>query len=67
MGVLVLLLKIFGTWSAVAVVTGLSLGAMISRGERARKEEFLSYIFSSLESIQASSRSFVPRSTSALS
>jgi hypothetical protein len=50
----VLILKILGMWSLVAIVAGLSLGAAIRRGERARKEQFLSYIFASLETSQGS-------------
>jgi len=50
----ILILKILGMWSLIALVGGLALGAAIQRGERARKEEFLSNVFSSLESMQAS-------------
>jgi hypothetical protein len=48
----ILLLKILITWSLVALVAGLGLGAAISRGERVRKDEFLSYVFASLETMQ---------------
>ncbi len=50
----ILILKVFGMWSLIAVVAGLGLGAAISRGERVRKEEFLSCVFASLENMQAS-------------
>jgi hypothetical protein len=52
--VAILLLKIFGMWSLIAVVTGLGLGAAIARGERVRRDEFLSYVFACLETMQAS-------------
>lgn len=48
----VMILKILGMWSLVAIAAGLSLGAAIRRGERARKEQFLSYVFASLETSQ---------------
>jgi hypothetical protein len=48
----ILLLKILITWSLVAVVAGLGLGAAISRGERVRKDEFLSCVYASLETMQ---------------
>jgi hypothetical protein len=50
----ILILKVLVTWSLVAVVAGLAVGAAISRGERVRKDEFLSYVFSSLETMQGS-------------
>jgi hypothetical protein len=49
-----LMLKVLAIWSMVALLTGLSLGAAIKRGERVRKDEFLAYVFASLESLQAS-------------
>jgi len=49
---LILILKVLVTWSLVAMVAGLGLGAAISRGERVRKDEFLSSIFESLETMQ---------------
>ena len=45
----VLILKVLSTWSVVALVAGLGLGAAIRRGERVRKDEFLSCVFASLE------------------
>jgi hypothetical protein len=48
----ILLLKVVAMWSLVALVAGLSLGAAIRRGERVRKDEFLSCVFASLESLQ---------------
>jgi len=35
-------------------VAGLSLGAAIRRGERVRKDEFLSCVFASLETLRGS-------------
>lgn len=52
MGILVL--KVLAMWSLLAAVTGLSLGAAIRRGEQVRKDEFLSYVFASLESLETS-------------
>jgi hypothetical protein len=49
-----LILKVLGMWSLAAIVAGLVLGAAIARGERVRKEEFLSCVFASLETMQAS-------------
>ena len=49
----ILILKVLITWSIVAVATGLGLGAAIRRGERIRKDEFLSCVFASLETMQA--------------
>jgi hypothetical protein len=49
----ILILKVLATWSVVALVAGLGLGAAIRRGERVRKDEFLSYVFASLETTQA--------------
>jgi len=48
----ILILKVMVTWSLVAIVAGLGLGAAISRGERVRKDEFLSCVFASLETMQ---------------
>jgi hypothetical protein len=50
----ILILKVLAMWSLVALVAGLGLGAAISRGERVRKDEFLSCVFASLENLQAS-------------
>jgi hypothetical protein len=49
----ILILKVLAMWSLVAVVVGLTLCAAIRRGERLRKEEFLSYILASLDTSQA--------------
>jgi hypothetical protein len=49
----VLILKVLSTWSVVALVAGLGLGAAIRRGERIRKDEFLSCVFATLETTQA--------------
>ncbi len=50
----VIILAVFGTWSLVAVVAGLGLGALIGRGERARRDQFLSYVYATVESMQTS-------------
>lgn len=50
----ILILKVLGTWSLIAMVAGLGLGAAIQKGERTRKDEFLSCIFATLENLQAS-------------
>jgi hypothetical protein len=50
----ILIVKVLASWSLVAMVAGLGLGAAIRRGERVRKDEFLSCVFASLESLQAS-------------
>jgi hypothetical protein len=50
----ILILKVLVTWSLVAMVAGLSLGAAIRRGERVRKDEFLSCVFATVETLQAS-------------
>jgi hypothetical protein len=50
----ILILKILALWSLAAMVAGLGLGAAIRKGERVRKDEFLSCVFASLESLQAS-------------
>jgi len=50
----VLMLKVLVMWSLAALVIGLVLGAAIRRGERVRKDEFLSCVYASLENLQAS-------------
>jgi len=50
----ILVLKVLATWSFIAVLTGLGLGAAIRHGERIRRDEFLSCLFASLETMQAS-------------
>jgi len=50
----ILILKILALWSLVAMLTGLGLGALIRRGDRVRKDVFLSCVFASLENLQAS-------------
>ena len=52
MGILVL--KILGLWSALALVSGLVLGAAIERGNRVRRNVFVSCVFASLEILQGS-------------
>ena len=58
----VIILELFGTWSLVAVVMGLGLGALIGRGERARRDQFLSYIFATVEAMQTFPQLSVSRS-----
>jgi hypothetical protein len=53
MSIVILMLEVLGTWSVVALVAGLGLGAAIARGERVRREEFLACVFASLETMQA--------------
>jgi hypothetical protein len=50
----ILILKLLAMWSLVSLMSGFGLGAAIRRGERVSKEEFLSYVFASLETLQAS-------------
>jgi hypothetical protein len=49
-----LILKVLAMWSVGAVTGGLVLGAVIRKGEQARKDEFLTSVFASLEMIQSS-------------
>jgi len=50
----ILILKILTTWSAIAIVTGFGLGAAIRHSDRARKDAFLTCVFSYLESMRTS-------------
>lgn len=50
----ILILEVLVSWSLLAVATGLGLGAAIARGEQVRRDEFLTYVFASLENMQAS-------------
>jgi hypothetical protein len=50
----ILLLKVLATWSLIATVTGFVFGAAIRKGDQARKDVFLSCVFSSLEALQGS-------------
>ena len=50
----ILAAEIISAWSLVALITGLALGALIGKAERAHQEEFLSALFSTLETMQAS-------------
>ena len=49
-----LLLEILAIWSLVAVIAAFGFGAVIGRGERIRKDEFLCLVLASLEDLQAS-------------
>ena len=49
----ILILKVLVMWSFVAMLTGLALGAAIRRGERVRRDEFLTCVFASLETMEA--------------
>jgi len=55
----IVIIKVLAMWSLVAVVSGFGLGAAIRRGDRLRKDDFLSCVFSSLETLQAS-RTWAP-------
>ncbi|HEV2521765.1 MAG TPA: hypothetical protein VGT24_05230 [Candidatus Acidoferrales bacterium] len=50
----ILLLEILAIWALVAVIAAFGLGAVIGRGERIRKDEFLCFVFASLEALHAS-------------
>ena len=50
----ILFLKILVMWWLVGMATGLSLGAVIRRSERVRTDEFLTYLFGSIEALQTS-------------
>jgi hypothetical protein len=50
----ILIVKVLAMWSLVAMIAGLGLGAAIRRGERVRKDEFLSCVFATLETLQGS-------------
>ena len=50
----ILIVKVLATWSLVALVMGLGLGAAIRRAERVRRDELLTCVFASLESLQES-------------
>lgn len=52
MAMAILVLKVMAMWSVVAMLMGFGLGAAIRRGDRIRKDEFLSCVFASLEAIQ---------------
>lgn len=47
----ILILKILVSWSIVAMIMGFFLGAAIGKGERLRRDEFLSCVFATLEAI----------------
>jgi hypothetical protein len=47
-----LILKVYVMWSVVSMMTGLGLGVVIRRGDRVRKDRFLSGVFASLERLQ---------------
>jgi hypothetical protein len=50
----ILAVKVLIIWSVIAFVTGLALGAVIRRGERVHKDEFLTAIFAALARMQES-------------
>jgi hypothetical protein len=50
----ILILKILLLWSVAGFATGLALGAIIRRAERARSDKYLSCVFASVEIMQAS-------------
>jgi hypothetical protein len=49
-----LILEILATWSLVALIAGFGLGQAIRRGDRVRKDAFLSCVFANLESLPTS-------------
>jgi hypothetical protein len=49
----ILILKVLASWSLLAMAAGLVLGAAIRRGEQVRKDEFLSCVFATVETLQA--------------
>ena len=51
---LILLLEILAVWSALAVVTGFVLAAVIKRAERAHKDVALTCLFATIEALQTS-------------
>ena len=53
MGILVM--RVLAMWFLVALVTGLALGAMIRKADRIRKDEFLAFLYSTVETLQHSS------------
>jgi hypothetical protein len=50
----ILILKVFAMWSVISMMSGLGVGVVIRRGDRVRKDRFLSCVFASLERMQAS-------------
>jgi hypothetical protein len=50
----VLALEVLAIWLLVSLVAGLALGAVIRKGERARKDEFWSWVFATIEILQGS-------------
>ena len=50
----ILAMEILAVWSLISLVTSLALGAAIRKGERIHRDEFLSALFSTLETLQAS-------------
>ena len=50
----ILATQILVAWALISLVTGLVLGGAIRKGERIHKDEFLSAVYSTLESLQAS-------------
>jgi hypothetical protein len=50
----ILVFKILVSWSALAIVTGFTLGAAIRRSDRVRKDVFLTCVYAYLETMQAS-------------
>lgn len=56
-----LILKVLVSWSAIAVVTGFTVGAMISRSDRVRKDVFLSCVFSYMETMRIPAVNFSAR------
>ena len=47
----ILALKVLVSWSALAIVTGFALGAVIRRSDRIRKDLFLACVYAYLETM----------------
>jgi hypothetical protein len=52
-GMALLILKVLVMWSLLSTMTGFSLGAVIRRGERIRRDEILAYVFAAVQALQA--------------
>jgi hypothetical protein len=50
----ILLLEALAVWCGLAVALGFALGAAIKRADRVRKDAFLTCVFATIETLQAS-------------
>jgi hypothetical protein len=55
----ILAVEILTIWSLVALFTGVAMGAVIQRGDRLRKDEFLTFLFATIANQQASRQSIL--------